>query len=232
MTTIQSGSQGAVGSIVTLRLWINAFIPRNLEGAKIVAGSGEHSGKTMLPTPGPINAWFLTDQREFSSALDAHSRMHSEIEFDLAAMAIRNEVHRCHPTVQVDDATGEALCTESADTSGMAFSDFQVAPGQQSLSISLKGSTKNPCLKIGPVKITPNLDYEGTITVDIRDERHSALITFDGSIEVYPAFEMYASVNGGAPYILFREDVVPGTTPTLLAGPPTRRITHQLHVKA
>jgi hypothetical protein len=52
--------------IHTVRLWMKAFIPKEIEGAKLIA-AGPHRGKTMLTSPGPINAWFLTDERDFSA---------------------------------------------------------------------------------------------------------------------------------------------------------------------
>lgn len=111
----------------TIKLWFKAFIPRDLEGASSVPGSGLHSGKTMLLTPGPINACFLTDQRSFSPDIDAHARMHSEIEIDLHTAKILNEVHKCYETIEVDCETGREKCRKSADTSNMKFRDFHVS---------------------------------------------------------------------------------------------------------
>lgn len=213
---------GALG-IRTLRLWLNAFIPPDLEETKPVT-AGQHTGKAMLPTPGPVNAWFLTDNRHFSNDPDAHSRMHSEIELDMVAFRVLNELHRCHPTIELDEQTGEEICHEAADTSHMKFEDVQFDQASKSVSMKLTGSTKNPCLKVGPVKLTPNLDYSGTILIALHEDGQQASITFNGHVETYPAFEMYVSVNGGAPVTVFQLPVVSGKTAANLVGPAARPV--------
>jgi len=54
-------------AIYRLKIWLKAFIPNDIDSAKTVPGSGPHAGKTMLPSPPPVTAHFLTDQRGFSS---------------------------------------------------------------------------------------------------------------------------------------------------------------------
>ena len=209
----------------TVRIWLNSFIPLNLEDVQPVV-VGPHVGKTMLPSPAPIDAWFLTDGREFSSEPESLSRMHSEVELDLMNFALLREFHKCDPTVQVDHKTGEELCCEVADSDHMAFSDFKFLPQLRTMTLSLKGSTKNACLKLGPVKISPNLDYEGGISLKLHDNDCDLTVEFDGKIEPYPAFEMYVAVNGGAAIAVFQMPVEPNATPLSLIGPPQRSV-HQ-----
>src|SRR5690242_9565019 len=99
--------------IQKVKIWLNAFIPKDLDSAQPVPGD-KYAGKTMLPTPGPINAWFLTDQRGFSSDNDVSSRMHSEIEIDVIKQQIIREFHQCCDSIQVDSETGEEQCREAA----------------------------------------------------------------------------------------------------------------------
>jgi hypothetical protein len=182
--------------VQTVLLWMKAFIPKNAEGSQVVP-DGIHKGKTMLGTPGPIQAWFLTDERDFSSALDAQSRMHSEIKIDFLTMQVLHQFHHCDATVQVHHETGEELCRETASTDDMSFSEMHIQAETGILNLHLKGSTKNACLKIVGVKIAPNLDYEVDIQLRLRENKQELELTIDGMVEVYPAFEMYMSMNDG-----------------------------------
>lgn len=206
-----------------LRIWLNAFIPMDLEGVEVVK-AGAHAGKMMLPTPGPVDAWFLTDARGFSSDPTAPSRMHSEIELALPSFVVVREMHCCDDTVQIDRESGEELCREAASTEHMTFDNFQLDEGVRSWTCHLHGSTKNACLKVGPVKVSPNLDYDGEIRVLWDEALREIIVIFEGAVETYPAFEMYASVDHRAPVTILRASVEPGTTPISLAGPPTRQL--------
>jgi hypothetical protein len=214
-----------------VKIWLNAFIPKDLDSAQPVPGT-KHSGKTMLPTPGPMNAWFLTDQRGFSSDNDVSSRMHSEIEIDIMKQQIARELHQCWDSVQVDSENGEEQCRDAADTTEMAFSHFQVAHHGRAFSLDLKAASKNPCLKFASMAVSPNLDYEGKITITVDEDYREALVTFEGKIETYPAFECYVSANGGPPQTLFLAEVVPGTNPLNLVGPPVRPMSVRVMVTA
>jgi hypothetical protein len=219
-------------AIQTLKIWLKAFIPYACEGAVPVPGEGPHQGKTMLLTPGPVDACFLTDERGFSDDIQAKARMHSEMEIQFHAQPFPQEVHWCSDTVQVDCATGEELCRETPDNSHMRFSNFKASQDGRHISFDLKASSKNSCLKLADLKLSPNLDYEGTFHIMVAEGNARAVISFDGKIEVYPAFEMYVSVNGGPPQSILREDVVSGKTPLDLAGKPARPVKCSLEVSA
>jgi hypothetical protein len=182
--------------IQTVLLWMKAFIPKNAEGSQLIP-DGIHKGKTMLGTPGPIQAWFLTDERDFSSVLDAQSRMHSEIKIDFTNLQIVHQFHNCDATVQVHHDTGEELCRETASTDAMSFSEMDIHAETGAINLHLKGSTKNACLKIIGVKISPNLDYEVDIQLRLSNKKQELELSIDGMVEVYPAFEIYISINDG-----------------------------------
>jgi hypothetical protein len=218
-------------AIQTIKIWLKAFIPRNVMTWETVPGNGQHAGKTMLPSPGPATPCYLTDQRDFDSNIDAQARMHSEIEFDIPARKITRELHKCYETIEIDCKTGEETCRQSAKTDDMQFSQFRLLDNGFTLAVKLEGSSRNPCLKVANVKVSPNLDYSGTITITLRDEAH-AIVQFEGYIEVYPAFEMYVAVNDGKPHPLFQESVVPGAGVETLLGPPAREISRRIQVTA
>ncbi len=107
----------------------------------------------------------------------------------------------------------------------MQFTDFEVSPDKQRFTLKIKAASKNPCVKIGPLAVSPNLDFEGTINVAITDDQTSAIVTFTGKVETYPAFEMYASVNDGQPETVFQIGVAPEAGVADLTGAPERDIT-------
>lgn len=213
-----------------LKIWLKVFIPHDIATAKTVPGSGPHAGKTMLPSPLPLTAHFLTDQRGFSPYLDAHCRMHSEIEIDTDNAQMICQFHTCYPTIQVDPDTGDEKCYQSADTRDMYFSDFRVTDGGLTMAVDVHGSTKNPCLQIANIKLSPNLDYEGTLAIYLQEDKRKAILLFDGKIEEYPAFEMYAIVNDGPTQVIFQEPIKPGSSIVNLVGAPSRAVNYRVEL--
>lgn len=233
--------------IKTIKLWLKAFVPASVEQGALVPGSDTLTMETQF------NRAFLTDQREFSSDIHASARMHSEIEIDLVRRKQVYEFHHCYETVEVDARTGEEKCRKLGETENMHFSDVEFfddgvaasgdgtsagsgggtsAGSHFGCSFTVKASSKNPCIAIATVKIMPNLDYEGTIHIELSDDRQRATISFDGLIESYPAFEMYAVVNNGEPQTVFQMPIAEGATSSAMMGPPNRPISHQVQVTA
>jgi len=212
------------GRIHTIKLWVNAFIPATYPGAEVVP-AGEHAGKTMLTTLWVVNRCFLTDDRTFSPDVHAKARLHSEVEIDVQKKKLVYEFHHCHETIEIDCTSGAEKCREHGDTSHMLFENFVVTEADGIFSVDLKASAKNPCLKVANVKLSPNVDLFGTVTVQLNAENTAATVRFEGMIETYPAFEMYVAFNGsevGEP--VFQIDVEEGATAASITGPPTRPV--------
>ncbi len=212
------------GRIHTIKLWVNAFIPSTYVGAEPVP-AGIHAGKTMLTTLWVVNRCFLTDDRTFSNNVHAQSRLHSEVEIDVQKKKVVYEFHHCHETVEIDCTSGEEKCRQHGDTNHMHFENFAVAEAGGTFSIDLKASAKNPCLKVANVKLSPNVDLYGTITIQLSADNSAATVRFEGMIETYPAFEMYVAFNGsevGQP--VFQLDVEAGATAANITGAPTRPV--------
>ncbi len=218
-----------MAEIETVRLWLNGFIPRVVEGGRAVT-AGAHVGKTMLPAPGLPNACFLTDQRDFSSEPGAPARTHSEIEIDVARGVILREFHRCSETIQVNCDSGEETCRKASSTEFMGFRNF--SSSGDTITVEIKGSARNACLEVASIPISPSLDYAGMITIALLDRHQTAQVTFEGQIETYPAFEMYVMVNGEPAQTVFRAPVVPGRTPLNLAGAPGRSVQRTITISA
>lgn len=217
--------ESASRTIRTIKLWIKAFIPGTYEQVALVPPGGAHAGKTMLTSSRLVSRTFLTDQRSFSADIHAEARMHSEIEIDVDKGRETFQFHHCYDTVEVDPRTGEEKCRAQGDTSDMRFYDFKVAPDQRRYTVRIKAGSKNPCVKIGALNLAANLDYEGGITITVGDDPSTAIVTFSGKVEKYPAFEMYASANNGEPQILFQVGVAPNADAGDLPGKPERSLT-------
>src|SRR5215217_1808861 len=201
---MQSTSPNTRATIRSVKIWIKAFIPNDYERATIVPGTGAHAGKTSITDLWLLNRCFLTDQRSFSSDIHAEARMHCEIGFDVAKSKETYQFHHCYDTIEVDCKGGHEKCRAQGSTKDMRFHDFEVSADKLRYTVQVTAASKNPCVKIGPVAVTPNLDFEGQITVAVTDDQTSAIVTFNGKVEMYPAFEMYASANDGQPETVFQ----------------------------
>jgi hypothetical protein len=202
----------------SLRVWINAFIPGHVPGYTDELTTGLHAGKTVLYGLGGGKEAYMTDQRMFSSALDASSQMHSEALVDfLASPAKLAEWHACDFSAPLAGEDGAAE-RQPADTSRMHVtmatqrtlsSHRDVARAVGVLPRRLDASAEEIYLYFSAAA-TPvcehmaahfgDITYEG---VAIFDPPRSAL-AFHGEVHRFPAFEMYASVNEAAPIAVFR----------------------------
>lgn len=167
---------------------------------------------------------FLTDQRGFSSDINASYRMHSEFRLDFTKSPVAmKSMNACGCTTEVDCEDGDVEYTGRGDTSRM--------------SITLKhGASKSPddpmtvtmkCAAAHPGSIASRLfgdiDYVGEITID----RGRRRLEFEGKLDAFPAFEAYATINEGPPTTVFREMPPPGNTVLNLsmgANRPIKRI--------
>lgn len=203
--------------IKKVTLWINAFIPRevfNADGSLYTSEvpDGPHKGETMLPGPSALNDCFLTDQRSFSDAVAAPSRMHSEITINVKTGKVIDQKHRCSPTHEVDCEDGEVECAATGKVSGPRFSNFRPTGGRE-FTVFLRALAKNPCFTG-----SPPIDYEGRFRIELNGKKNKVTVLFKGKVDAFPAFEAYAAVDGGAPKPLFQHLPPPGNTPAKLPG--------------
>jgi ankyrin repeat protein/subtilisin family serine protease/outer membrane protein OmpA-like peptidoglycan-associated protein len=208
----------------TLTVWINAFIPHDVSGYTFTVPAGPHSGKTAIPCP-PIalpanphclSRGYLTDQRDFSDLPSAGVRMRSIAEIALAPPRLVDVKHVTSGTTEFDKTTGAVTCVESADMSRCSFSDFRVEPeplsGNYTIKLKVKGAASDPC-----VNLAADIDYEGEISVFCSPRGNIVEVSFAGRIDSFPAFEMYANLNG-VTRALFQKPPPPGNTVANLLG--------------
>jgi hypothetical protein len=179
-------------SIDTVKVWLNAFIPRNIPDYTIPAPP-PHDGKTMIrgPVPGTTTC-YLTDNRYFEPNIRAPSRMHSEIKIDVTSK-IPVEVcqfHKCSKTTEINCDTGKVTCEGEGKISGRHFFSLEGTSDRQ-IYIRLQAGASNPCFPIS--HYIAKINYEGTIRIDV----NSREVEYAGLIDPFPAFEMYATANDG-----------------------------------
>lgn len=178
--------------IQSVTFWLNAFLPRDIAGYTTTLKWGPYAGLTAMA--GPL--YCLTDQRNFSNDIRARARMHSEITLDCSGtIPALTQAHRCDVTTVCDGQDGEVKCQRQASTSDMKFTLISVEP---SVVIRLDCKASNPCAPASSA--LDDIDYKGTIVIDPAARR----IAVDLLIDLFPAFEAYAAINGGVGAILFR----------------------------
>jgi hypothetical protein len=150
--------------------------------------------KTMIPGPTVVgdDPWFsdcfMTDQRSFDANVKASSRMHSEIEIDIGGPSENFQFHDCSPTHEIDCEDGGEECTKKGDTSNMKYSNLRGSL-LTVIKVDLSAASNNPCYSG-----SPDIDYVGTVIINPA----ARVVDFEGKIDAFPAFEMYATANGGA----------------------------------
>jgi len=203
--------RGIDNPLKTVKIWLNAFLPATVSG-KTIPAVGPHKGKTMIR--GPIfSECYLTDNRTFNgNVIRASSRMHAEIEVDAAGAKEMGRFVDCTETYEIDCKSGAAVCSKKGRTADMTFSALRrSAPSL--ITFDMAGASNNPCYAG-----SPNIDYEGVVAIDVENRS----VHFDGKIDDFPAFEMYAAANGGEAKTLFNTPPLPGKDPWNLPGSAAR----------
>ncbi len=206
-------------AVRSLRVWVNAFIPAHVPGYTDALTTGPDAGKTVLYGLGDEKEAYLTDQRMFSSALDASSQMHSEVLVDfLSSPAKITQWHACDFSTPLRDAEGAEARHHAADVSRMriamatqrtlsAHRDVARAIGvlprrmdasADEIYLHFAAAATPACEKMAAH--FGDITFEG---VAIFDPQRAAL-EFHGEVHRFPAFEMYASVNEAAATAVFR----------------------------
>lgn len=195
-----------------LKFWINAFIPRDAEGALTVA-SGKYTGRTMLPGPTDISDCFLTDNRSFSDDVTASSRLHSEYEFAFSEGNTRDvkQSSSCGTTHELDCEDGDLECEATAKvTPQTVFSPIQLLGGNPDRPyFTLEAEAGNPCFAGAPA-----INYQGAVSFDVA----ARVVVFHIFVDEYPAYEAYARIDSGAPLPLIQENPPAGNSPRHLYG--------------
>jgi hypothetical protein len=201
--------------MAVLNIWIASFIPKDIQGyTKSLPGG---AGKTMIPGPTPLSDCFLSDQRSFLNSPNASSRMRSSVDINITTMALVSQRHHCDNTVEVDCEDGAVECNKSPDSSKLKIRGFTSSVEQ--CVFSFDGGAGNPC--VGAV--APDIDWLVHVAVRRLDSSVTVSVENGSVVEPFPAFEMYASLNG-VTKVIFQRSPDSGATPWNLMGPPNKSV--------
>ena len=201
--------------LLVVMIWIKAFIPQIVPGiTKPVPGA---PSLTMVDVVG-IPGCYLTDNRSFSPDVDASARMTSVGVFDLWNMSL-TDTEYCDKTVRLDCANGTITCNTAGSNSRMGFTNAQGTSGIGAQA-NIVAASANPCT-FGAGMIG-DIDYNGLIAINTVSRQ----VLFNGLVEPFPAFEVYAkgftqATPTGPPYIgvpLVSKSPSPGAGPWNLPG--------------
>lgn len=167
-----------------------------------------------------VSDCYLTDQRSFSNEIDAESRMHSEftVSFDGDRVSM-SEWHDCDPTVELDCEDCQVECREKGDKTRMRF---ELQTRTNPAIVNMDCAANNPCSPTS--RLFGDIDYHGTITVD----QEARSIELQATIDAFPAFEAYATINHGAGVALMQLSPPAGNTVMNLPGGANRRVHYKL----
>ena len=202
--------------ILSIRFWLNAFVPRDIAGATTLLNQGEYSGLTALSA----SPCYLTDQRNFSNELDALSRMHSTAKVEIAdsKLALKQQ-HRCDELIECDRVSGNVIRRARASTSNMNFSLTATDP-----TTLIRMDCKHTDLIAPTAHGIGEIEYRGIISMDLAVRS----VEIDLMICLFPAFEAYAVINDGNPSILFRQAPPAGIMALPLPRGANRRVRSRL----
>jgi hypothetical protein len=146
--------------------------------------------------------------------------MHSCLTVDFTGSTpVVAQVHRCDPTIMCEPHGDAAPRQARATTSRMTGVVSSVDPV---VLIRLNASASHPFPALTPGG--GDIAYRGDIVVD----RATRSVRVDLMVQLFPAFEGYASINEGPAAILFRQAPPPGVTELRLPPGPQRRIRSSL----
>lgn len=175
----------------SITFWLHAFIP-------------------MASVQG-LGSCFSGDDRGFSADYaETRYRIRSEITISgfLGGNPETTEFHQAGVSHTVDCATAEILETATADTDGMFFHDFKVGntfPDPEGGVIDnpndLTATVLYDCAATNPLAFpSPDVDINLVLVVD----PVGRTLSVRGAVQAFPDYELYATVDGGAPVTVFQ----------------------------
>jgi hypothetical protein len=146
--------------------------------------------------------------------------MHSQVTINFTnATPAMTQSHRCDFTTECNCNDGEVRCQKHADTTCMSFTLLSIEP---TVLVRMDCMTSNPCSS-SPWAFG-DIHYKGLIEFN----REARSIAIELMIGLFPAFEGYASINGGPGTTLFHHVPPAGMTVVRAPGGANRLIRSRL----
>jgi hypothetical protein len=204
-----------VSTWYSIKVWANAFIPLNVPGYTKVVPKGPYKDRTMIPGPFAWSDCFLTDQRDFSEHIHAKSRMHCEARLNLMMNPpSMTQWHNCDFTTECDCDDGEEECRMQGSTTNMSYvSTYD--PKSSTTTLNLAARAWNPCSPASAVG--GEIDMKAKFVID----PNKKTLVCSATVDSFPAFEAYATINDGAGVAIFLQPPPNGNTVMDLPGEPT-----------
>jgi hypothetical protein len=79
----------------------------------------------------------------------------------------------------------------------MKWKDFKVSEDGLTYTARLEAAGSIPL--VAAARLVGDLDYEGDLRIDLVGNGESAVVSFDGKVDAFPAYEMYVSADDGPP---------------------------------
>jgi hypothetical protein len=154
--------------------------------------------------------------------------MHSEVEVGHldTTPAVDFQWHECGTSHGIEGSSGNELESKTAVTSGMRFSNLrgnatvdpvagvELDPNPNLVQIDYDGAAAMPLLP------SPDIDMHFTFKAD----PVGGTVAFDGAVDEFPAYEIYAAADNGSPKPLLNLMPLPGKTPANLVGDADRPV--------
>ena len=188
-----------------LRLWFNGFMPGQIpnlthwspagDGTTVIdpifSSAGARRGRSLLP-PLITAASRLNDPRRFTVPLCGRDR------------PAGYDGGRCRPSRRLDDAgrlrnSANPVCSEQLDTAALEFSTPWTAAAGRHAVVRLERQVGHPCIAGGPV-----LDYDLRVVLERAAGAGEVKIQVSGARQQFPAFEIYAALDGSVPVPIFQ----------------------------
>jgi len=143
--------------------------------------------------------------------------LRSLVELSPQDFSLISQSHHCDFTIECDCEDGGEECRKAPSTTDLTIKVLQTSSGQ--CRFSFEGGAGNPC-----ASGAPQINWSVTVEVKRIAGGKIQVSALSGSkVEPFPAFEMYASLNGTVREV-FKVEPQPGTTPWNLFGAPNRTV--------
>lgn len=188
-----------------IKVWVNTFIP---------------DGKIKLSEyiPKSIDPCFKGDNRNFSNKIDASSRTHQLIEFDLSTSKVIQNVKRMGKTHKIDCKTGNITETETAPISQLKnkYALYRYKKNEKVIFVEFTTEAKNPLVPLAPQALVPAIDLVVLFAIFPAERKVEVLTKHDG----FPAYEFYISADNNPGKLIYKYDPkITGKSPLSLAPP-------------
>lgn len=196
-----------------LAIWLNAFIPRDVPGVTREV-PGPEPRRTAVPGPvESFNDCYLGDQRSWDTDLNASVRMQSRIHVDLGGQTALH-IPRAGNWIEVDCEDGSVEDEETSSTEGLALGSQSWSDDGSRYEAYLVGKATIPHFEHLPL-VEYSTEYQGRIKVIIDEKRTFAQVSFEGKVDHFPAFELYAALSAdgehyGIPVTVFQKPPADG----------------------